>query len=83
MIGAKKLIIPKSCLIPAVSVGVIISIIAFTFVGSGFIPSFVMMVPKYLTSSDIAFVGSLKDLGQNCIMLLNAFSCYYLNAWNS
>ena len=48
--AAKKLVMPNKRLIPALSVGLVISTIAFTFIGSGLIPCGVTMVPRYLTS---------------------------------
>ena len=48
--AAKKLVMPSKHLMPAVSVGLVISTIALTFIGSGFIPCGVTMVPRYLTS---------------------------------
>ena len=50
MWAAKKLVMPSKHLIPALSVGLAISTIALTFIGSGLIPCGVTMVPRYLTS---------------------------------
>ena len=50
MCAAKKLIILSRRLMPALSVGLVISTIALTFIGSSLIPSEVTMVPRYLTS---------------------------------
>ena len=58
MCAARKFIIPRRRLIPALSCGGAISSIAFTFDGSGLVPSGVTMVPRYLTYFILATIAS-------------------------